>query len=184
MKNVLLALFVCIFLFSCGKSEKAVKTVSVDTIKQEISKFTGTEIEPLPVMENYSDSLDNKQFEGFCAEVKDIDSTAQIGARHTFVKEKRAEYKKSGYLLFVFENDEGKVYIGAIKSDDELDIVRWRKTDGINHGLTNKDIVDKLKTWEEKSPFEVLEIGRDLVWIQFEKPVIEFDVKAFADEGL
>lgn len=175
MKKYLFILLPFVFLLSC-KDKVPEKKLTLDQMKQELADYSSVAVQSLPVMENYVDAGKNT-FEGFCVPV-DSEDFANI----TFVKDKRLTYKRSGYLLFLFENNERVKHLAIIKTNDEFDIVRWRGTDGINYGHTNKDIIEKLKQWNEQNPLNVMEVGLDLVWIQFEKPVLDMDIKAFGED--
>lgn len=175
MKKCLFLLLTVTVFISCKKEQK---TISPEAIKNEIMMFSGATAEDLPVMDNYADSAKNTKYEGFCVKL----TNSNPEHRNLFVTARRADYKKSGYLLFIFENNEREMYVAALKSNDELDIVRWRQTDGINHNLTNKDITDHLKLWNDKNPIEILEVGLDVVYLRFEKPVTDMNVKELADD--
>jgi hypothetical protein len=47
-----------------------------------------------------------------------------------------------------------------------LDIIRYRRTDGINYGLENADVVEKIAEWKSKYGLVVIGCGRDWVHIE------------------
>jgi hypothetical protein len=56
-------------------------------------------------------------------------------------------------------------------TSDWAAVVRACGTNGHNHGLTNRDIVNRLAEIAEEHPFEVLGCGHDFVEIRFHEPI-------------
>ena len=83
-------------------------------------------------------------------------------------------------MIFVYEGQDDKKHIAVIKGQDELDILRYRRTDGINHDLENEDIVNRISEWKSKYGLIVIGCGRD--WLQVEFDKLPSDINAFADE--
>lgn len=180
MYRILLLAFICVSIVSCNTSaeKKDVPALDLATMQETVKTLTQSDIMPLPDMSEHTDSINGTLFEGFCSPIK-----GGINDKyHLFVAANKGVFKNSGYLLFVFSDYKRQPYIGAIKSDDELDIVRWRQTDGINYNLTTIDIVAKLADWNEQIPLVVNEVDMDVVWITFEKSVADMDVKALAED--
>ena len=89
-------------------------------------------------------------------------------------------FKEKGYQLFYFDDDDHKFYLGAIKSNDEMDILRWRGTNGINYDHTNQDIINKLEEWGKENPVRIVGVSFDWILFNFEHPVK--DVEQLAKE--
>jgi hypothetical protein len=89
-------------------------------------------------------------------------------------------FRELGYLVFVFEGENNISSLAAIKGTDELDILRYRRTDGINYGLENEDVIKKLSEWKAKYGFIV--IGCSLDWLHLEFDKLPDDLDAFAKE--
>lgn len=90
------------------------------------------------------------------------------------------QFGNKGFLVFVSNDDANNDYLTAIKGKDEMDIIKWRQTNGVNHGHENKDVLAKLKEWKEKYDFIVLQVGMDMVWLEFRK--MPADMDAFVQE--
>ena len=175
-KTILLLITLSIFCISCNKNAQK---PSLAEIGKELEMLSGNPTEKLPDMREYVDSTSLKKYDGICTPIIDND---KIKKAKLFVKKESNRLRESGYLLFTFENNERKTYLATIKSNDELDIVRWRNTDGINYGLNNKDIVEKLKEWNEKNPIEVLEVGLDFIFFKFKERINQKNINNFAKE--
>lgn len=99
---------------------------------------------------------------------------------YKIVKKFKKQFKEKGYLIFAFTDEDDSSYIGVIKGTDELDILRYRRTDGINYDLDSKKVVEKLAQWKSKNDFEVLGCGRD--WLQFEFKTLPADLDKFSKD--
>lgn len=91
------------------------------------------------------------------------------------------DLKQKGYLIFLSEQgyiDPSTITI--IKSTDYFDILRIQRTDGINYGLENKDIIEKLTDWDNRYGIEIL--GADYDWIDIELKNNIDNIPAFAQE--
>ncbi len=86
------------------------------------------------------------------------------------------------YMAFVVEmNTSIKTdKIGVLKSTDQYDIVRVMHTEGREQGISNEDVIERLKDWEKGSPFEI--IGADHDWVEIEFKTLPKDLKAFVEE--
>jgi hypothetical protein len=75
------------------------------------------------------------------------------------------ELRENGYLIFVSEMGfESPSTISIIKSNDPFDILRLEQTDGINYDIENKDVIEKLLSWDKKYGIEI--IGADYDWVE------------------
>ena len=96
------------------------------------------------------------------------------------VKANKEKFRSRGYLIFMMEGENDSRILSVIKGTDELDILRYRRTDGINYGLTNADVVSKIAEWKDKYGIVVLGCSRD--WLQIEFNRLPANLDEFADE--
>ncbi|PKB43055.1 uncharacterized protein DUF4253 [Cellulophaga sp. RHA19] len=100
---------------------------------------------------------------------------------YEIILENRVELKSKGYQLFLSESGyESPSTVSVIKSMDKFDILKTQKTDGINFGIENKDVIEKLKVWDKKYGIEILGADYDWVDLTFNTDII--DIAAFAAE--
>jgi hypothetical protein len=87
-----------------------------------------------------------------------------------------------GYMAFVVDKNVGLKIdtIGVIKSSDEYDILKIMHTDSDEDDVTNQEIIDRLKEWENISVFELVGAGSD--WLEIEFKVLPPNLKSFAEE--
>lgn len=167
-------------IFGCGQQkiltdeEKNICiTISFDEkIAELIKQETKGSIDLIPEVNEYGEILNTKD-NGLCSIVEE-----QRG--YEFVMREKEKFKTSGYLLFLFEDDENRKYIGTIKGQDELDIIKWRQTNGINYDFENKDIVEKLQTWKKQNDFVIL--GASMDWLQLQFKSMPKDINSFAED--
>lgn len=174
MKNIVLtiALFLGIICVSCNTSGNK----SQESVYEKMARYTGSPISnQLPDINRIYEyeTKDTLRFSGFCSPVDE-------NKAYQFVKEEKVSFNKKGYLLFVFTDNDYRFFLGAIKSNDEMDIVRWRGTDGINYDHTNEDIIHKLEEWNKTNPIEIDGVSFDWVMFHFENPVT--DIESFSNE--
>lgn len=170
-----------LFLLSCKgnnlslKEQALVKKLNFDTeLMVLLKKQIGKQLRQLPAFDPETGEVTKSLFNGICTKViKEGDYTA--------VKNLKEKFRAKGYLIFTFIDEKYQESIGVIKGTDDLDIVRYRKTDGINYNLQNKDVVDKLQKWKSKNDFNILVCGRD--WLQFEFKTLPDDLDAFAKDA-
>lgn len=169
-------------LFGLGEKSNLSKTETTllnnlnfnTTLFAELKNLTKTEIKQLPAIEQETgDVLNNEFFNGVYLETTEEEA-------NNLVKKLKPKFKSNGYLVFVYEGEDHKKNIAAIKGTDELDILRYRRTDGINHDLENEDIVNKISEWKSKYGLIVLGCNRDWLEVEFDK--LPTDMDAFANE--
>lgn len=129
------------------------------------------------------------------AETQEFSETSQLNNAITFkVDEKEyvnytmqnqrkiREYERKGYLVFLSEMNFGydKDEVTILKSNDQFDIIKAVQTSGINYDHYNKDVIEKLKEWDNKYPFVITGAGYD--WINAEFIEQPDDMFAFAQE--
>ncbi len=86
------------------------------------------------------------------------------------------------YQAFVVEINSGLKIdkIGVLKGTDQYDVLRIMHTDGDEYDITNQDVIDRLKEWEEIASFDI--IGADSDWVEIEFKRLPRDLKAFVEE--
>lgn len=86
------------------------------------------------------------------------------------------------YQPFVVEMNEGlKVdRIGILKTTDQYEILRVMHTDGDDYGISNQDVIERLKEWEKSAHFDI--VGADNDWVEIEFKSLPRDLKAFGEE--
>ena len=168
--------------FGCGQKNSLVqaetellnKLTFKTELLTELKNMTKTELKQLPAIDQETgDVLSDKLYNGVFTE-----TTEEKGIE--FVKKLKPKFKESGYLIFVFEGEDDKKNIAVIKGQDELDILRYRRTDGINHDLENENVVKKISEWKSKYGLIVIGCSRD--WLQVEFDKLPTDIDAFANE--
>jgi hypothetical protein len=101
-------------------------------------------------------------------------------AEHLVLKFKD-DLREKGYLIFVSESGfESPSTVTMIRSKDQFDILRFQKTDGINYGIENKDVISKLEDWNRKYGIEI--IGADYDWTEFILKKLPDNVSEFSQE--
>lgn len=169
LTKVLLMLFLSPFL-SCSKDanvftsqeKKLLRLLDFDiSVISEIKKISESEIKQLPAIDSKTAQLNKKKyFNGVYI------ATPAIIANN-YVKKNKSFFKNKGYLLFVFEGDDSKKNIAIIKGSNEMDILNYRKTAGLNYNLQNADIVAKMNDWNTKYGIIVVGCGRNWLEIEF-----------------
>lgn len=78
--------------------------------------------------------------------------------------------KLKGYLPFLSEDKFGLQNlddsVGIIKSSDQYDILRIKKTIANEPGIPTEDIINKLKQWDDKYSLSIKVIGADFDWFE------------------
>ncbi|MFB9076046.1 DUF4253 domain-containing protein [Flavobacterium procerum] len=183
MKQKLLIAALGLFLLSnCDKKNNQPETESktekstnseADLLK-ELKDLTQNDLKKLPAIDQETgEILSDKFYDGSYSETTE-DKAVEI------VKKLKSKFRDSGYLVFVFEGDDSKKGVAVIKGTDDLDILKYRRTDGINYGLENTAIVEKISEWKSKYGLVVIGCGRDWVHIEFDK--LPADLDAFSKE--
>jgi hypothetical protein len=94
----------------------------------------------------------------------------------------RSELHHLGYSVYIMERHYGLEpdKIGILHTTDPYEILKIKKTDGVNYGITNEDIIAQLKKWEERYPFVI--VGADFDWIEIEFLKQPKDIDLLAEE--
>ena len=182
IKKIIILTMGLISFFGCGQKNSLVqaetellnKLTFKTELLTELKNMTKTELKQLPAIDQETgDVLSDKLYNGVFTETTEEKAIE-------FVKKLKPKFKESGYLIFVFEGEDDKKNIAVIKGQDELDILRYRRTDGINHDLENENVVKKISEWKSKYGLIVIGCSRD--WLQVEFDKLPTDIDAFANE--
>lgn len=100
---------------------------------------------------------------------------------YEFVLAHKEQFRKKGYLLFIFGNEKNlSNYIAILKGNNELDLIKWSRTNAINYGINNKKLYNKFAKWKVENDFWILGVGLDFIFIKFKGKIK--NVSAFANE--
>ncbi|MFC5467271.1 DUF4253 domain-containing protein [Cohnella suwonensis] len=116
---------------------------------------------------------------------KDVDgisfSTSNEQAEKIII-ELKSKLNPLGCLVFISEQENNRSKIGAIKGNDQFDILKIQQTNGDNYDIGNEDVIDTLKKWNSRYPFDI--IGADFDWVEANFKVLPSDkeIKSFAKE--
>jgi Domain of unknown function (DUF4253) len=128
----------------------------------ELKTITNNKIKQLPAIETETgDIINTETFAGIYSE-----SSTKKGFE--IVNELKPKFKKKGYLVFYIEGENGTQLICIIKGNDELDILRYRKTNGANYNLESKDVIQKITEWQSKYGVAIIGCSQDYVDITFD----------------
>lgn len=184
MKQLLTIILVVLFpLLGCGQNsgltkaetELANKLGFKTELLAELKSLSKGGLDQLPAIDpETGDVLDGKLFNGIYSVTIDEESAVPV------VKKLKSKFRDNGYLIFAFDGEEDKSGIAVIKGTDDLDILRYRRTDGINYDLENGDIVDKISKWKTAYGLVVVGCGRDWLHVEFDK--LPADLDKFAKE--
>lgn len=72
------------------------------------------------------------------------------------------------------------VELVVINSTDKFDILRVSQSDGINYGITNEKLIEKLKSWDEKYEVDIWHAETDTIQLTIES--LPKDLSEFAQE--
>ncbi|MCK8143336.1 DUF4253 domain-containing protein [Flavobacterium sp. I-SCBP12n] len=183
MKAKLILLTMGIFsFFGCSNKTELTKTeesiitkLNFDkSLVLELKAETTKNIFQLPAIDSDTgEELDKETFEGIYSESNEKDA-------EKLVRKLKQKFKEKGYLIFYLEGLNGKKNIGIIKGIDELDILRYRKTDGINYDLESEDVLKKISEWNTKFGVKIIGCNQDYIQIEFDK--LPQNMEEFAKE--
>jgi hypothetical protein len=94
----------------------------------------------------------------------------------------RRRFKQRGYLLFHAERGHGfrPDAVGLLRGEDPLQIVVARGTCDPNGGVTNEEMLARLRAWQTRFRFDIY--GADYDWVELEFLTLPDDLPAFAEE--
>lgn len=157
-----------------SKENKLVKQLGFDSeLMQVLEKEINKELIQLPAIDQKTAEVLETPYDGLCASVSEKKGNA-------IVKKLKEKFRAKGYLIFLFTGNQDSKKIGVIRGTNDLDILRYRRTDGINHGYENEDIVAKISEWKNEFGLVVIGCGRD--WLELEFKTLPADLEAFAEE--
>lgn len=140
----------------------------------ELKDLTQSDLKQLPAIDQETgEILNDKLYDGLYSEVAEKKAVK-------IVEKLKNKFRENGYLIFVFDVGYDKKSVAVIKGTNDLDILRYSRTDGINYGLTNEDIVEKISEWKTQYGLIVIGCGRD--WLEVEFDRLPTDLDTFAKE--
>jgi len=179
MKKIFIIMGILSF-FGCGAKNLTPKETELVNkldfnieLMTELKKETKNEIIQLPAIDQETADILDEYYNG-------IRSSISEEKANSIVKKLKERFRTKGYLIFVFSGEDDSKSIGVIKGTNDLDILRYRRTDGINHDYENEDIVKKISEWNEKFGLTVIGCGRD--WLELEFKKLPTDLDAFSEE--
>jgi len=94
----------------------------------------------------------------------------------------RKKLRPLRYMAFVVEINSGLKIdkIGVLKGTDQYEILRIMQTGGEEYDITNRDVIDRLREWENIAQFEIL--GADSDWVEIGFKTLPKDMNAFVEE--
>jgi len=134
-----------------------------------------SKIKPLPNCNEFGDMDFNDTTDGICAFYvrKNGESMSEI---HRVIYRNKQKYFKNGYNLFYFEADRHHSdHMALVKGKTDIDILKWRQTNGINHGIDNSTLIAKIEEWQQKYDLVLWGCGRDWLQIFFIHEEPEYD---------
>lgn len=183
MKRILTTIFIGLFTVSCFGQKSTLTTSESELLRKiefnadimsELKDLTRSELHQLPAIdEETGDVVHEKYYKGIYSETTEAYAVE-------FVKKLKAKFRAHGYLIFVFEGEVNEKGVAVIKGQDELDILRYRRTDGINYDLNNEDVVKKVSEWKSAFGLQVIGCSRDWLYLEFDE--LPKDIAAFAKE--
>ncbi len=181
IKFVPLAVGIMCF-FSCNNNEELTSTELKLLDKLHINKelvselktATKKDILQLPLIDSETgEMLQKETFDGIYSE-----SSNKRGIE--IVNELKSKFKNKGHLVFYTEGENGTQRICIIKGKDELDILRYRKTNGANYSLESKDVLQKISEWKLKYGLKIIGCSQDYIEIKFD--ILPQNMDEFANE--
>ena len=167
-------------IFGCGAKNLSPKETELVNklgfeieLMKELKKETKNELTQLPEIDQETGDILDFSHNG-------ISSITSEEKGKSIVRKLKEKFRKKGYLIFVYSGIGDLRSIGIIKGKSELDILLYRRTDGINYELENKDIVSKISEWNDKFGLNVIACGRD--WLEIEFIKIPKDLDKFSKE--
>ncbi|MGB1031905.1 MAG: DUF4253 domain-containing protein [Flavobacteriales bacterium] len=103
------------------------------------------------------------------------DRTTQL-----IIKTMKKEFNSAGYLLYASETREGQECISIIHGEDDLEILKYCRVDGINHDVDHNDVISKIADWNARYGIDVIGCSRDWLEVIFER--LPENIEEFADE--
>jgi hypothetical protein len=180
MKNALIIMGI-LSIFNCygqklsQRENEIVKSIGFDQqLVQDLKKHLKTECIQLPAIDQETgDLLENETYPG-------IHFNCEEDKAKLIVNNLKPGFKERGYLIFVFGIDYNNNSVALIRGSEETEIIKYRRTDGINYGHENKDIVSKIEKWNNTFGLSVVGCGVD--WLELKFSHLPGDLNKFAEE--
>jgi hypothetical protein len=132
-----------------------------------LKSMTENPVLQLPAIDDDGEEIEGKFYNG-------VYSTASEEEAGQILMEIHGEILEKGYIAFISEAnfvEEGEEplpdKIAIIKSEDQLDIIRYKKTCSSDGTVTPEKIIEKLKQWDEQYAIVISGAGQDWVEIDF-----------------
>lgn len=167
MKKIVVLGICLILLCSCIKKnnlssseEKILNEIGFDKeLIMEVKSLIKSDFKQLPAIDQETgDVQKDKYYDGIYFE-KYNDSYVKI----------KGKLEKNSYRVFLFETNYPEKHVAVIKGKDKFDILKYRRTDGINYGLETEDIIEKISEWDKKYEIDIIGCSRDWVLIKLNK---------------
>ncbi|MDU1911761.1 DUF4253 domain-containing protein [Fusobacterium sp.] len=167
MKKIVVLGICLILLCSCIKKnnlssseEKILNEIGFDKeLIMEVKSLIKSDFKQLPAIDQETgDVQKDKYYDGIYFE-KYNDSYVKI----------KGKLEKNSYRVFLFETNYPEKHVAVIKGKDKFDILKYRRTDGINYGLETEDIIEKVSEWDKKYEIDIIGCSRDWVLIKLNK---------------
>ncbi len=168
-----------VILFGCGENKEVdseIKSLSAaeqrlcDSLKFReqfvdiIKVHTRQPITLIPKVNERGELTDSTGF-GLC-------SKCEMEKARPFVLAYKEKFRQESCLIFIFSDDgSGRDYVGLIHGRNEIELLRWRKTNGMDQAYKNENLVNKFNEWKQKEDFYIVSAGRNYVEIEFKGPV-------------
>lgn len=182
-------------LYSCGQSDSETASSHFTSLEKEILTATAIDKDVLSLIRNYTDSsfsILHKSHELYneasgkyeTVEMKNLGFTfnaSEMEARKIVISLMN-KVRAKGCTIYTSESNFGNKpdKISVIKGVDQMNIIKIEATDGVNHGIENSQIIDKLKQWNTQYPLQITGASHDWVEAVFlNKPN---NVRALANE--
>ena len=186
--NLILAIFI---LFSCrNNGQKTYKDTSIKINGIEIESRILQEIEKEAQKDYLTFTKINWRYE----EEKELIDTINNGIYFPFVKENRAKrifnkYHKvlieNGIYLFLknldFDDKLNSYYdVTLISAANMFDVIKLMNTNGLNYDVTNEQVVEQMKVWDNLVKFKLVVADEDR--IEAKMTSLPADLDSFVNE--
>ncbi len=138
-------------------------------IAEDLKRETRQPVKQIPWINKLGEVLDTKA-QGYYSQITDESGFESV----LKLKDK---FRANGYLIFVLEENNSKRYLATIKGANDLEIIKFRQTNGFNYGLDNNAIITKLSNWKTANDFVVLGASSD--WIELKFTTMPADLDTF-----
>lgn len=143
-------------------------------LMKEISDSTGMPLQQMPaIYEETSEVNWDEKIAGICSQTSEERGLL-------LVQSLKSKFRSNGYLIFTFQDDEHRYFLATMKGTDEMDILRYRLTNGVNHEQESEDVLKKISEWHALYGVTIMGCAMDWVDIRFNR--LPADILSFAKE--